>query len=96
MRRAVSLMDSLVATNGLQARYAGLTGYRAELQKSCDMTIVDPVETGCRMLQATVEPGLKVSRTGLYRRPAAQRVNGLERPFQQEMAEQLRSWEDDR
>ncbi len=72
---------------------AGLTGFVGELQERLQVTVIDPVEAGCRMLQAVVGAGLRVSHAGLYARPAAQRMNHLERLFSPEMASLLKTWE---
>jgi len=135
MRRAVELMDSMVRTYGLEARYAGthpldmrvldfeehrdetldaleqagralrergadvlllgcagLTGFVPDLEARLHMTIVDPVEAGCRMLQVIVDSGLSVSHSGIYTRPAPQRMHDLERVFCPSMAELLKEW----
>jgi allantoin racemase len=137
MKRAVELMDSMVRTYGLEARYAGtrplgmrvldfeahrektlavltetgeslradgadvlllgcagLTSFTAELEAALGMTIVDPVEAGCRMLKAIVESGLSVSHAGIYTRPAPQEMRHLERLFEADMTELLSEWEE--
>ena len=136
MRRAVELMDSMVRTYGLEARYAGtyplemrvlefeadraktldaleragkalhergadvlllgcagLTGFVPDLEARLGMTIVDPVEAGCRMLQAIVDAGLSISHRGIYARPAPQRMRNLEEMFRPSMCELLKEWE---
>ena len=136
MERAVSLMDSLVRTYGLESRYAGtvslamrvlsfeqdrevtlsaltgaarrlvergadvlllgcagLTAFRDELTRQVTVTVVDPVDAGCRALKALVEGGLSTSRGGLYTTPAAQRMRGLESFFGKAMSEFLAAWE---
>lgn len=133
MGRAAALMDSMVRTYGLEARYAGtvsmdmrvleferdrpktlarleeagralaargaevmllgcagLTSYVAEAERRLGMTLVDPVEAGCRMLRLLVEAGLRTSHAGLYARPAPQRMLDLERVFSTEMSRLLR------
>jgi allantoin racemase len=138
MRRAVGLMDSMVQTYGVQARYAGttpldmrvldfeadhagtlaalekagrslvergadtmllgcagLTSYSAELSERVPLTIIDPVEAGCRMLRTVVEAGLNTSHMGIYSRPVAQRMNNLEHSFSDEMRNYLKTWEAD-
>jgi allantoin racemase len=135
MRRAVELMDSLVRTYGLEARYAGtypldmrvlafaedraatlatleqaglalmqrgadvlllgcagLTDCAAELMMRLPVTVIDPVEAGCRQVQAVVDAGLRVSHSGLYARPAPQRMHDLTRVFSAEMAQWLQAW----
>ncbi len=136
MRRAVTLMDSMVRTYGLEARYAGtvsldmrvldfeahraetldtleragraliergadvlllgcagLTAFTRDLEARIPVTIVDPVEAGCRSLQVIVDAGLSVSHAGLYARPAPQRMHGLEDMFAASLAELLKEWE---
>lgn len=136
MRRAVELMDSMVRTYGLEARYAGtvpldlrvlafeqdrqntllaleragkelmargadvlllgcagLTGFIEEITSRLPITIVDPVEAGCRMVQLLVESRLNTSHLGLYARPAAQKMNNPDRVFNTEMSDLLKRWE---
>lgn len=73
---------------------AGLTSFTSQLETPLGMTIVDPVEAGCRMLKAIVESGLSVSHAGIYGRPAPQAMQDLEQLFQTEMVELLKEWED--
>ncbi len=132
MGRAVELMDSLVRTYGLEARYAGsvslemrvlefeterektlqtltrasrklrqrgaevlllgcagLTSYVQELQQQVEMPVVDPVEAGCRMLQALIDSGLNTSHVGLFARPAPQEMKDMEHLFNPEAARSL-------
>ena len=132
MGRAVGLMDSMIQTYGMGARYAGtmplnmrvldfekyhdktlsrleevglalrdsgaevlllgcagLTSYVEELQALIHMPIIDPVEAGCRMLQAIADSGLNTSHIGLYASPASQNMNNLERMFTDEAIEVL-------
>lgn len=136
MRRAVGLMDSMVRTYGIEARYAGtvsldmrvlnfeedhkgtldalvkastilvergadvlllgcagLTGYTAELVEQVPMTVIDPVEAGCRMLKTIVESGLTTSHGGLYSKPAPQKMNHLDIMFNAKMQAFLKTWE---
>lgn len=133
MRRAVELMDSMVRTYGLEARYAGtaslelrvldfekdraatlrvlenasrklrsngaevlllgcagLTAFVEDLQARVEMPVIDPVEAGCRMLQAVSDSRLNVSHTGLYSRPAPQNMHHLERLFSPGMSSVIR------
>ncbi|MGD2144893.1 MAG: aspartate/glutamate racemase family protein [Anaerolineae bacterium] len=137
MGRAVGLMDSMVRTYGLEARYtgthslnmrvldfeahreetltaltqagkclradgadilllgcAGLTGFTAQLEAKLRMTVVDPVEAGCRMLKAIVDSGLSTSHAGIYARPAPQEMRHLERLFEADMVGHLKEWEE--
>ena len=72
---------------------AGLTGFTCELMQRVPMTIIDPVEAGCRMLKTVVEMTLNTSHIGLFSQPAAQRMHGLPRAFSPEMAAYLKTWE---
>jgi len=72
---------------------AGLTSFTRDLEARLQMTVVDPVEAGCRLLQTIVDSGLQVSHSGIYARPAPQRMNNLERLFSEEMIELLKEWE---
>jgi allantoin racemase len=72
---------------------AGLTSFRPNLEARLQMTVVDPVEAGCRLLQAIVDSGLQVSHTGIYARPAPQRMNNLEQLYAEGMVELLKEWE---
>jgi allantoin racemase len=72
---------------------AGLTSFRRDLEARLQMTIVDPVEAGCRMLRTIVDSGLQVSHAGVYARPAPQRMNDLEQLFGKGMVELLKEWE---
>lgn len=72
---------------------AGLTGFVPDLEARVHVTVIDPVEAGCRLLQAIVDSGLRVSHTGIYARPAAQRMRDLERLFSKEMVELLKEGE---
>ncbi len=56
---------------------AGLTTFVDELQARVAMPVIDPVEAGCRMLQAVVDSGLDTSQIGLYARAAPQRMHRL-------------------
>ncbi len=60
---------------------AGLTAFVERFQERIELPVIDPVEAGCRLLKAVVEQRLKVSHSGLYSRPAAQRLNHLEACF---------------
>jgi allantoin racemase len=136
MHRAVQLMDALVRSYGLEARYAGtvsmdmrvlsfeadrqatiatiqhasqqiiergadvillgcagLTGFVEELAVQVPAVLIDPVEVGCRMLQAMVDSRLNVSHSGLYSRPAIQRMHNLESVFSPAVAGFLKDWE---
>lgn len=138
MRRAVGLMDSMVRTYGIEARYAGtvaldmrvlnfeedrqgtlaalvkastllvergadvallgcagLTGYTAELVEQVPLTVIDPVEAGCRMLKTVVESGLTTSHGGLYSKPAPQKMKHLDQIFTAKMQAFLKTWETD-
>jgi allantoin racemase len=95
-------LDALVqAAGALAARgadvmllgCAGLTGFTAALTQRVPLTIIDPVEAGCRMLKALVESGLNTSHMGLYSAPAAQSMHSLERAFSPEMVDYLKTWE---
>ena len=133
MRRAVELMDSMVRTYGLEARYAGtesldmrvldfdkdraatlrvlehasrtlrgrgadvlllgcagLTGFVDELEGRVSMPVIDPVEAGCRALQALCEAGLNTSHASLFEKPAEQNMQRLEQVFSPSMSEMLR------
>ncbi|NPV75281.1 MAG: hypothetical protein HPY59_02790 [Anaerolineae bacterium] len=68
---------------------AGLTSFIEEVQALVPVLMIDPVEAGCRMLQAVVEAKLNTSHSGLYSVPAPQRMNHLEKVFSREMAEYL-------
>ncbi len=68
---------------------AGLTGFVGELQERVSMPVIDPVEAGCRMLQAVCASGLPVSHVGLFSQPAPQRMNHLERLFSEAMQKVL-------
>ncbi len=72
---------------------AGLTGFAPDLEARIHMTVIDPVEAGCRLLQALVDAGLQVSHTGIYARPAPQRMTDLGRLFSDRMVMLLRRWE---
>jgi len=72
---------------------AGLTGFTCDLEARLRMTIVDPVEAGCRLLRTIVDSGLQVSHTGIYARPAPQRMNHLDRLFSRDMVDLLEEWE---
>ena len=72
---------------------AGLTGFAAELRERAQMTVIDPLEAGCRALQAISSMGLSVSHAGIYAQPAPQRMRDLARLFSPEMAAILKSWE---
>lgn len=72
---------------------AGLTGFVPDLEARIHVTVVDPVEAGCRLLRALVESGLRVSHAGIYARPAPQRMHDLENTFAAPMVELLKGWE---
>ena len=72
---------------------AGLTSFIQDVQQRVPVTIIDPVEAGCRMLQSLVDSGLVTSRAGLYAHPAPQHMNHLERAFSPEMVQLLKTWE---
>jgi len=72
---------------------AGLTSFTRDLEAGLQMTIVDPLEAGCRMLRALVDSGLQASHAGIYARPAPQRMNDLEQLFGDGMVELLKEWE---
>lgn len=72
---------------------AGLTSFTRDLEARLQMTVVDPVEAGCRLLQTIVDSRLRVSHSGIYARPAPQRMTNLERLFSEEMTELLKEWE---
>jgi allantoin racemase len=72
---------------------AGLTGFIQEVQARLPVTIIDPVEAGCRMLQAVVDADLNVSHAGIYARPAPQRMNALGQVFDRQFSEFLNTWE---
>ncbi len=138
MDRAVQLMDSMVRTYGLEARYAGtvalnmrvldferhpeetlgklesagrelvhrgadvlllgcagLTGFTKDIEARLPVSIVDPVEAGCRAIQTLVEGNWRVSHGGIYARPAPQRMLHLERLFTKELTDLLKDWEAD-
>lgn len=136
MDRAVTLMDSMVRTYGLEGRYAGtvplslrvlafeedragtlealaaaagrlaergadvlllgcagLTSFRAELADRVPVSVIDPVEAGCRALAALVAAGIGTGRSGLYARPAPQTMNKLENFLSGEAARYFATWE---
>ncbi|MFZ5809628.1 MAG: aspartate/glutamate racemase family protein [Chloroflexota bacterium] len=70
---------------------AGLTAFVRRFQERVQVPVIDPVEAGCRMMKAMVESGLSVSHGGIYTRPAAQRLNRLERLFSPEMERVIRA-----
>ena len=70
---------------------AGLTGFKAGLQERVEMPVIDPVEAGCRLVQALVSAGLKTSHVGLYARPAGQKMNDLERVFSPGMQKYIKN-----
>lgn len=72
---------------------AGLTGFTRDLTQRLPLTIVDPVEAGCRMLKTTVEMGLNTSHIGLYSPPVPQPMQHLQRVFSPEMTAYLKTWE---
>lgn len=72
---------------------AGLTSFTQELSERIPLTIIDPVEAGCRMVKMAVEMGMNTSHLGVYARPAAQRMNHLARAFSPEMSAYLKTWE---
>lgn len=74
---------------------AGLTGFTHELTQRVPVTVIDPVEAGCRMLKIAVEMGLNTSHSGLFSLPAAQRMNGLPSAFSPEMVAYLKTWENE-
>lgn len=74
---------------------AGLAGFTRELTQRVPLTIIDPVEAGCRMLKTAVEMALNTSHIGLFNQPAAQRMHGLSRVFSPEMAAYLKTWENE-
>jgi allantoin racemase len=71
---------------------AGLTGYTRALEDRLKVTVVDPVEAGCRLLRTIVEMGLKTSRSGLFAHPASQRMQDLEQVFQPDLSAWLKEW----
>lgn len=72
---------------------AGLTGFVNELQQRLPVTIIEPVEAGCRMLQTVVGANLRISHAGIYAQPAPQRMNHLHKIFSASMSEILKTWE---
>ncbi len=72
---------------------AGLTGFVEEAAASVPAVLIDPVEAGCRALQALVESKLNTSHSGLYSRPAPQRMHNLESVFSPEVVRLLKDWE---
>jgi allantoin racemase len=72
---------------------AGLTSFARDIKARLGMTIVDPVEAGCRLLQTIVDSGLQTSHAGIYARPAPQRMRHLERVFSEDMVGLLKEWE---
>lgn len=72
---------------------AGLTSFTQELTERIPLTVIDPVEAGCRMAKMAVEMGLNTSHLGLFARPAVQRMNHVARVFSPEMSAYLKSWE---
>jgi len=74
---------------------AGLTAFVEDLQVEVEMPVIDPVEAGFRMLQSVCEARLNTSHTGLYSKPAAQRMQRLEKVFSSEMIELLTKQRDD-
>lgn len=71
---------------------AGLSGYARALEERLKVTVVDPVEAGCRLLRAIVEMGLKTSRSGLYAYPAPQKMQDLGQVFQLDLSTWLKEW----
>ena len=69
---------------------AGLTAFVEDLQKRVSMPVIDPVESGCRMLQLVVDSGLNTSHIGLYSKPAPQRMNNLDVLFSEKMRKTLK------
>lgn len=72
---------------------AGLTGFVSELQQRLSVTVIDPVEAGCRMLQTVVDANLRISHVGIYAQPTPQRMNDLQQVFSPSMTATLRNWE---
>lgn len=72
---------------------AGLTDFVDEVRQRIPLTIIDPVAAGCHALKMIVESGQQISHSGIYTRPAPQRMHNLERVFSQPMAEMLKTWE---
>ena len=68
---------------------AGLTGFVQDLQVLVEMPVIDPVESGCRLLQTLVDSGLNTSHIGLYSKPAPQRMRDLNAVFSDDMAKVL-------
>lgn len=66
---------------------AGLTIFVEDLQAKVEMPVIDPVEAGCRMLQALCAARLNTSHIGLYSKPAPQNMQRLERLFSPEMTQ---------
>ncbi|MGB9669449.1 MAG: aspartate/glutamate racemase family protein, partial [Anaerolineales bacterium] len=70
---------------------AGLTEFVDSFQARIHLPVIDPVESGCRMLKTIVEGRLNISHTGLYTQPARQRLNSLEKMYSDAMIQTLRS-----
>lgn len=73
---------------------AGLTAFVDELQAGVEMPVIDPVESGCRMLQTICDSGLQTSHIGVFSKPAPQRMNNLERLYSSDMANTLKKSRD--
>jgi allantoin racemase len=69
---------------------AGLTTFVSDLQAKVEMPVIDPVEAGCRMLQALCGAGLNTSHIGLYSKPAPQKMQRLEQLFSAGMSQVIR------
>lgn len=55
---------------------AGLTGFSAVLEKELGVTVLDPVAVGYKTLEAMIEMGVNVSRSGLFAPPGPKRITG--------------------
>ncbi|MDA1372998.1 MAG: aspartate/glutamate racemase family protein [Proteobacteria bacterium] len=74
---------------------AGLTDFVDEVRERIPVTIIDPVAAGCYALKMIIEAGQQVSHSGIYTRPAPQRMQNLEHVFSPFMVSMLKTWETD-
>jgi allantoin racemase len=57
---------------------AGLTGFNEKLEKFLSITVIDPVKTGFKIMEAIVESNIKIARNGLYKPPNSKKIIGME------------------
>lgn len=72
---------------------AGLTSFIDDITQRLPVSVIDPVEAGCRMLKVIVESRLNTSHGGIFTRPAPQRMHHLEDLFTPYFTKMLREWE---